>query len=154
MNDLSENSVKAQKALDYFTSGCNCSQSVFASFHEEMGMTEEDALRLTSSMGGGIGGLREVCGAVTGMCLALGALKGYAYPPSHEEKEKHYAFIRRKAAEFQDVYGTLICRELLEKYDVKPSPAPAKRTAEYYKTRPCAGFVQACARFVEEELNK
>ena len=64
--------AKEQKSHDYFYGGYNCAQSVFAAFHEEMGLDEETALKLMRlGLGGGVGGLREICGAVTGAAMAI-----------------------------------------------------------------------------------
>jgi len=145
-------SKKAQKALDYFFGGYNCAQSVFAAFHEEMGLGEAEALRLASSMGGGVGGLREVCGAFTGMSLVMGALRGYDTPDDPEAKKDHYARIQALGARFSDAYGTLICRDLLASHGIMPSPAPAERTPDYYRDRPCARYVAACAEWAEQAL--
>lgn len=145
---------KEQTALEYFNQGYSCAQSVFTAFHEEMGLTEAQALKLGSSFGGGVGGLREVCGAFLGMSMALGALKGYATPDDQAAKEKHYAMIQQKAELFKTDYGTLICRDLLAQNGVTPSPVPAKRTEAYYASRPCSKYVAACARYAEEELNQ
>ncbi|HNW86434.1 MAG TPA: C-GCAxxG-C-C family protein [Candidatus Limiplasma sp.] len=147
-------SIKAKQARDYFNLGFNCAQSVFTAFHEEMGLSESEALRISSSMGGGIGGLREVCGAFCGMSMALGALLGYDSPTDMEAKKAHYARIQQKGAEFSEAFGTLICRDLLASHDIVATPAPAERNAEYYKARPCARYVEACARMAEEELAK
>ena len=143
---------RAQKALDYFNRGFNCAQSVFTAFHEEIGLDETEALKLSCSMGGGVGGLREICGAFTGMSMALGALKGYSDPKDQAAKERQYALIQQKAEQFRNSFGTVICRELLLQNGVTPSPVPAVRTADYYKDRPCARYVEACARMAEETL--
>lgn len=145
-------SPKGQLALTYFMRGFNCAQSVFTAFHTDMGLTEETALRLSSSMGGGVGGLREVCGAFTGLSMALGALRGYADPEDAQAKKAHYALIQRMGADFVEAHGTLICRDLLLSHDITPSPVPADRTEAYYAQRPCARYVEACARMAEAAL--
>ena len=145
---------RAQKALDYFMQGYNCAQSVFTAFHEDMGMTEELALKTASSLGGGVGGLREVCGAFLGMSMALGALRGYDSPTDAQRKQAHYALIQEMAARFTVDFNTLICRDLLESHGITPSPIPAERNAEYYKARPCARYVDACARYGQEALQR
>jgi len=145
-------SVKAQKALDYFNQGFNCAQSVFTAFHEEMGLSESDALKLSSSMGGGIGGLREVCGAFCGLSMVLGALKGYDTPTDMEAKKEHYARIQAQAERFTTEHGTLICRDLLASHGLVATRVPAERNADYYKARPCARYVESCAMMAEETL--
>ena len=67
-----------EKAAELFVSGCNCSQAVFGAFAEDCGIDYETALKLSSSFGGGMGRLRETCGAVTGMFMVAGLLKGYS----------------------------------------------------------------------------
>ncbi len=145
---------KEQRAHDYFYSGCNCAQSVFAAFHEEMGVSEEDALKLMVSMGGGVGGLREICGAFTGAAMALNMIQKDIQTTDPEYKKRMYALVQEKAEAFKAQYGTYICRELLELNDITPSPVPAERDARYYEVRPCGKYVEACAKLVEEELKK
>lgn len=145
---------KEQQAHDYFYSGCNCAQSVFAAFHEEMGLSEETALNLMVSMGGGVGGLREICGAFSGAAMALNMIQKDIQTTDPEYKKRMYALVQEKAAAFKAQYGTVICRELLEQNDIAPTPVPAVRDAKYYEERPCGKYVEACARLVEEELGK
>ena len=103
----------AEKARDLFREGYNCAQSVVGAFHEEMGLSLSEAMRLASSFGGGMGGLRETCGAVTGMFLVAGMLMGYDDPADYDGKKAHYARIRQLAEQFRQKHDTLVCRELL-----------------------------------------
>ncbi|MCE5342619.1 MAG: C-GCAxxG-C-C family protein [Eubacteriales bacterium] len=135
---------KAEKALTYFDGGCSCAQAVFTSFCGEMGLSEDAALKLSSSMGGGIAGMREVCGAFTGMCMALGALKGFVPPVDPAVKQRHYDMIQQKAERLTQAHGSLICRELLE-HDAAH--------AQGLRATVCPRLVEACARFVAEELD-
>ena len=105
------------------------------------------------AMGGGVGGLREVCGAFTGLCMAMGALRGYADPADSQAKQAHYAAIQALGARFTGDFGTLICRDLLASHGITPSPVPADRTPDYYRDRPCARYVEACARYGQEALD-
>ena len=79
---------KADKAESLFRTGYNCSQSVYAAFAEELGITVEEAAKKASPFGAGFGKLREGCGAVTGMVMVIGDLYGY------ELKVSFYSFIR------------------------------------------------------------
>lgn len=142
-----------QLACKYFTYGYNCAQSVFAAFHEEMGMDEKTALRLSSAFGGGMGRLREVCGAVSGMFMVLGALYGYDDAKNDEAKKLFYTRVQSFADEFKGEYGTIICRELLG-VDGAQKPAPTPRNPEFYKKRPCLGFVASAARIMSEFINE
>ena len=105
----------AEKARDLFREGYNCAQSVVGAFHEEMGLSLSEATRLASSFGGGMGGLRETCGAVTGMFLVAGMLMGYDDPADYDGKKAHYARIRQLAEQFRQKHSceaSVSCRSL------------------------------------------
>lgn len=144
--------AKADVARAYFERGYNCSQSVAAAFSREMGMEEDVVLGLASSFGGGMAGLRQMCGAVSGMFLVMGQLQGHYPPEDREAKQAHYAKLRDMAGRMEAQYGSLICAELLRRNDIIPKPDPSERDAEYYAKRPCSRYVEACARILEEEL--
>jgi len=141
---------KEIKARELFKSGYNCSQSVFCTFCEDVGMDFEQGLKLTSSFGGGMGKLREVCGAVTAMFMIAGLKSGYVSNSDDEAKTQHYKLIQSLADKFKQKFGTIICRELLN----LPSDGhvPSKRTEKYYKTRPCEEFIAYAASIIEKEL--
>jgi len=135
-----------EKAMDLFSEGYNCAQAVFAAFCDEMNIDKETALKLSSSFGGGMGRMREVCGAVSGMFMVAGMLYGYTSPDDDTQKKEHYARIQKLAEEFKKETGTIICRELLGLDNNEISePTPEKRTAEYYKKRPCNELVGIAA---------
>ena len=138
-----------EKAKELFTRGYNCAQSVFAAFCDLTGMDEKEALRLSSSFGGGFGRLREVCGAVSGMALVLGALYGYDDPTDKEIKKAHYARVQTVCGAFRDRHGTLICRELLADVKHTPGNTPEPRTEAFYHERPCAGLVESAAEILD-----
>ena len=141
---------KEKIAEDLFKQGYNCAQSVLGAFHDEIGMSFEEALKLASSFGGGMGRMREVCGAVSSMFMIAGIKKGYISPNDDVTKEKHYALIQNLAEKFKKEYGTIICRELLGEDD--NSPVPSKRTEQYYQERPCENFIKTAAKIIEENL--
>ncbi len=136
-----------EKATALFKEGYNCAQAVFAAFCDVMDMDETAALKLSSSFGGGMGRMREVCGAVSGMFMVLGYLYGYDGPKDMEGKKAHYALIREAAESFKEENGSIICREILA--DATPGGEPEARTEAYYKKRPCAEYVGQCAKIVE-----
>lgn len=147
-----EKSIYAQKAMDLFKEGFNCSQSVFLAFEEIHKMDRKMALRLSSSFGGGMGRLREVCGAVSGMFMVAGVLYGYDDPKDYEAKKVHYERIQQLAKEFESLNGSIVCRQLLGLGEGKDAPAPEKRTDEYYKKRPCAELVGIAAAIMEQYI--
>lgn len=141
-----------EKAKEYFLSGYNCAQSVFMAFCEETGLDEETAAKLASSFGGGMGRLREVCGAVSGMFMAAGLIKGYSDPGDQEGKTAQYELVQSLAKEFEAKNGSIICRELLGLEQKKDAPTPSERTEEYYQRRPCAELVADAAELLERRL--
>ena len=141
-----------EKAIEYFRSGYNCAQSVFAAFCDVTGYSEEDALRLSSSFGGGMGRMRETCGAVSAMFMVAGALKGYTDISTDEPKKEHYTRIQKMAEEFKKAHGTITCRELLVTLKPTSTPTPSARTEEYYRVRPCVRFVATAADILDRMI--
>ena len=137
----------SEKAVALFKSGYNCAQAVFVAFSDVTGLDEKTALMLSSSFGGGMGRMREVCGAVSGMFMVAGQLYGYSSPTDNDTKKEHYALIQRMAAKFREKNGSIICRELLGTNDSAPNPT--ERTDRFYKKRPCAELVAMCAEITD-----
>ena len=150
---MEEGLSAAQQAVEYFMEGYNCSQAVFCAFAQRLGLARDQAARLASALGGGLCRMRETCGAVSGGMLALGALAGYDDPQDQAAKQFLYARGQRVMLAFKEKYGSLSCRDLLRlPPDAQPSPMPTPRTAEFYRSRPCARVIYEMARLVEEEL--
>ena len=126
---------RVEKAEALFKSGCNCSQSVFAAFADEFGLDEEMAKRIACGLGGGVGRMREVCGAVSGASLVIGMRLG-------PDKTKAYPAIQDFCAKFKEKAGSIVCRELLEGTGATSGGLPDARTVEYYENRPCLGLVK------------
>ena len=150
-----ENSPRGQRAEAFFKEGYNCSQAVAMAFADLIGMDEKLLARTMSSFGGGMGRLREVCGAVSGMFFVAGALYGYEEPGAagQEEKTAHYTRIQELAGEYRAVNGSIICRELLGlNAPGADQPTPELRTAQYYKKRPCGQLVMLAAAMMEDYI--
>ena len=129
---------RAEKAEALFLSGCNCAQAVFTAFADEFGMDETLAKRLACGLGGGVGRMREVCGAVTGATLVLGMRHG-------PDKTDVYPLVQDFCAKFKAECDSIVCRELLANTDATTGGAPEARTPEYYHKRPCVKFVKLAA---------
>ena len=145
--------IYSQKAVNNFKKGYNCAQSVFLAFASEVGFDKETALKLASSFGGGMGRLREVCGAVSAMLMLIGLKEGYTSPDDDKIKEEHYAKVQSLAKEFEAKFGTIICRELLNLEEKNSSPVPSKRDEKYYQERPCVNFVEFASELIGKELD-
>lgn len=142
---------RGQKAEEFFKSGYNCAQAVVMAFADVIGGDTQAYLRLSSSFGGGIGRLREVCGAFSGSCMVAGLLRGYDNE-NGVDKGSHYALIQRLALKNKLQNGSIICKELLGATVNLSSADPTVRTAEYVKKRPCAELCRIAADILAEEL--
>jgi len=148
MNQLEKGAL----AKAYFEEGYNCAQSVLLAFCEETGLTTKQAALVASTFGGGMGKLREVCGAVTGMFMAQGLIEGYEDPKAKEEKTEVYARVRALAEVFQSENHSIICRDLLIDVTTSSDAAPEARTKEYYERRPCGAYVESAARIFARSI--
>ena len=140
------------KAAELFLSGYNCAQAVAVAFCDVTGMDEKTAARTVSAFGGGMGRLREVCGAVSGMLFVLGTLYGYDTPGDDVSKKRLYGEVQALAGRFREENGSIICREILKNPPSDPNPTP--RTAEFYAKRPCAKMVMTAAGLMEEFMEE
>ena len=138
-----------EKAKQNFLNGYNCAQAVFCAFCDVTGMEEKEALRLSSSFGGGMGRLREVCGTVSAILMAAGLLYGYRDPKDLAGKRAHYQRVQELAGAFREKNGSIVCRELLGLPAGPNRPEPEERTPNYYKKRPCPDLVQDAADLLE-----
>lgn len=143
---------RADRAEALFREGYNCTQAVFATFADVTGMSVIDAAKISSALGGGIGGLRDICGAASGMVLVAGCLKGYSDPKEYEGKKAVYRLTQKMMGEFEDKMGSYVCRELLGLKKGETLPEPSVRTEEYYQQRPCVRACRCAAEIVEKYL--
>ncbi len=135
------------KAAELFLGGYNCAQAVAVAFCDVTEMDEKTTARMVSAFGGGMGRLREVCGAVSGMFFVLSLLYGYDTPGDDVSKKRLYSDVQALAASFRESCGSIVCREILSNPPSDPNPTP--RTAEFYKTRPCARMVMTAAQLMD-----
>ena len=138
----------SERAVELFVEGYNCAQAVAAAFGDLTGLDEKTAARMASCFGGGMGRMREVCGAVSGMLLVAGLLYGYDDPKATTEKRELYAQVQAMAGQFRAELGSIVCRDLLKNPPSDPNPTP--RTEQFYKDRPCARMVATAARIMDE----
>ena len=142
--------TRRETAMEYFMKGYNCSQSIVLAFEDMLPVDKKLLSRMSSSFGGGMGRLREVCGSVSGMFMIIGLLYGYDGPETGEVKADHYARIQELARRFEEKHGSIVCRELLGLSVRHDGPVPEERTDEYYKKRPCPELIGDAAEILEE----
>ena len=142
--------TRAEHAAQLFVEGYNCAQAVAMAFSDLVGMEEKQIAKMASSFGGGMGRMREVCGAVSGMLLVTGTLYGYAEDVG-KVKMEHYTLVQELAGKFREKNGSIICREILKNPPSDPVPSP--RTEEYYAQRPCVRMVYTAASILEAYIS-
>ena len=146
--------TRREMAMANFLKGYNCSQSIVLAFEDMLPADKTTLAKMASSFGGGMGRLREVCGAVSGMFMVSGLLYGYDGPETGQVKADHYARIQDLARRFEDKQGSIVCRELLGLNVHHDVSVPEARTEEYYKKRPCIQIVGDAAEILEEYINE
>lgn len=148
---------RVERAVDNFMAGYGCCQSVVAAFADLYGVNEKTALRFGAGFGGGVGRLRMMCGAVSGIVMLVGLDCGQTEGSDREGKSSCYKVVQELLARFEQQNGSLICAEILglkghDKAHCTYEASP--RTAEYYKTRPCAAKVESAARIFADYLKE
>ena len=148
---------RVERAVDNFMAGYGCCQSVVAAFADLYGVDEKTALRFGAGFGGGVGRLRMMCGAVSGIVMLVGLDCGQTEGSDREGKSACYKVVQELLAKSEQQNGSLICAEILglkghDKANCTYEASP--RTAEYYKTRPCAAKVESAARIFADYLKE
>ena len=134
-------------AAELFVKGYNCAQAITVAFRDVTGLDADFSAKMASSFGGGMGRMREVCGAVSGMLMVAGLLYGYDVIGDDAVKKAHYALVQELAGQFRQEVGSIVCREILKNPSTDPNPSP--RTEEYYRVRPCARMVLTATNILE-----
>jgi C_GCAxxG_C_C family probable redox protein len=135
--------MNEEKSEQLFKSGCNCAQAVFAAFADEFSIPEKMALKVSCGLGGGVGRMREVCGAVSGAALVIGMRYG-------SDKDIVYPKVQEFCEKFKSETGSIVCRELLNGVSLTTGAKSEERTEEYYKKRPCVELVKLAARILKD----
>ena len=146
---------RVTRAVDNFMQGYGCCQSVVAAFADLYGLDDVLAKKIAAGFGGGVGRMRMMCGAVSGIVMLVGLDCGQTEGSDREGKSACYKAVQELLAQSKEENGSLICAEILgingcEK--VHSHYVASERTAEYYKTRPCAAKVESAARIFAEYL--
>lgn len=148
---------RIQQAVENFMQGYGCCQSVVAAFADLYGLDDNMAKRIAAGFGGGVGRMRMMCGAVSGLVILAGLDCGQTEGNDRQGKSACYKVVQELLETFRQRNGSIICSELLGLGGVKPQPItymPDERNAEYYKVRPCARKVESAARVFAEYLEK
>lgn len=159
MTELTEQQLEERvaRAVENFMAGYGCCQSVVAAFADLYGLDDILAKKIAAGFGGGIGRMRMMCGAVSGIVMLVGLHCGQTEGSDLEGKTACYKVVQELLEQSRQLNGSLICAEILglkgyEKASCSYIASP--RTAEYYKSRPCAAKVESAARIFADFLKK
>ena len=142
---------RSQLAKQYFREGYSCAQALVLTFKDLINLNEKDLLKIASPFGGGMGRIRETCGALTGSFIVLGYL--YGNPTSDiKKKEEIYVRVQEIAKKFIEVNGFMACRKLLNLDHKIDQPKPEERSNDYYKKRPCLDIIASAAQILDEYI--
>ncbi len=147
-------SSKCDEAIKCFNAGFNCSQAVLSTYCERLGLSKETALKIACPFGGGMARTGETCGAVTGAYMLIGLKEGKYLPEDGGAKENTYRLVHEFNDRFKEIYGSLLCKDILS-CDI--STEKGMKFAEehnLYKTL-CPGFIRDASIIIEDllELN-
>ena len=144
----------SNKAVELFESGYNCSQAIVLAFEDLFNIDKKALKSLSSSFGGGISRLREVCGCVSGMAIVMGLLYGDYDINNNDEKAKHYERVQQLAIKFKEKTNSINCAELLDKAKGIETPIPEIRNEKYYSSRPCSKYIAIMAQIIQQHIEK
>ena len=152
--EMENMSSHSEKAVGLFEQGYNCAQSVFAAFCDVTGLPEQTALKISASFGGGVAHMREVCGAVSGMCMVTGMLYGFDDPENPSAKTEHYKLVQGLIGQFRERNGSIICRELLDLPRELHSPEPLTPEQKQKAPHSCTDMIAGAAEMLDEFIEK
>ena len=159
MTELTEQQLdeRVARAVENFMAGYGCCQSVVAAFADLYGLDDTLAKKIAAGFGGGVGRMRMMCGAVSGIVMLVGLHCGQTEGSDREGKSACYKVVQVLLEESRQQNGSLICAEILGLEGSEKAPCSyvaSARTAEYYKSRPCAAKVESAARIFANFLKR
>lgn len=146
-------SEREKQAVRRFAEGCNCAQAVLMTYADLLGLTPEQAAMVSVGFGGGMGRLREHCGAFSAAIMLCGALEG-PEGALKEHRTATYARVQEVHRRFIQRNGTICCADLLGRARGAEAPTPEARTSEYYRSRPCARIIRSACQIIDEMLQE
>ena len=146
-------SLKSEKAVAAFTSGFNCSQSTLSVFCDELSLDRESAFKIACGFGAGMGRKGEICDALSGAIIALGA----RYGRGENDDPAATAITYRRTSEllqrFTEKHGSVRCKELLDGCDFTTPQGQQLFAEKEMKRNICVPCVETAVTLVEELLS-
>lgn len=117
--------------------GLSCSEAMLQVFNSEYRLgLDKNALKMATGFTGGVGDRQNICGALTGAVMVIGAMKGRVSPD--ENREAAMALTVEVFDRFQEHFGDVRCAEILRDKDLS---CPGK-------------VVPECARILAEAIQE
>ncbi|MFX1311199.1 MAG: C-GCAxxG-C-C family protein [Promethearchaeota archaeon] len=138
-----------EKAINSFIKNFNCAQSILSSYAAEYGLDKDTALKLATGFGGGMGRMQNTCGAVSGAFMVIGLRYGMGINDKPEAKDKTYQVIREFSNRFQEIHGSIICKELLGCDLITPEGRDYYNRNDFFEKK-CLQYVKDAAKILEE----
>lgn len=154
LREMESMSTHSEKAVSLFKQGYNCAQAVFAAFSDVTGLPEQTALKVSASFGGGVAHMREVCGAVSGMCMVTGMLYGFEDPKNPSAKTEHYKLVQRLIGQFRERNGSIVCRQLLGLAPEFRNPEPLTEEQKKKAPHSCLNMIAGAAEILDNFLTE
>jgi C_GCAxxG_C_C family probable redox protein len=139
---------KADNAVQCFHSGFNCSQAIFSTYSEQLGLDKDTALKIACPFGSGMGRMAETCGAVTGAYMLIGLKYGKYLPEDNAAKEKSFQLLKEFTDIFNEIHGSISCRDLL-KHDLSTPDGLAYVKENSLWDSLCPIFIRDAAQTIE-----
>jgi C_GCAxxG_C_C family probable redox protein len=141
--------TKRDIAVAKFLEGYNCAQAVFYSFCDDLRFEKNAALKMACGFGAGMGRKQEVCGAVTGGIIVIGAKYGRGEKDDRTAMELTYTKTRELMDQFAKKHGTFICRKLLHGCELTTEEGQKHFKANDFLKKICAPCVQSVVEILE-----
>lgn len=142
---------RSEKALKLYSEGFNCAQSVIASFADLLDLNEEQAFRIASGFGGGMGRTQSTCGAATGAYMVIGFLRSKYNSNKDISNDESTRLVQEFSNRFAEIHGATNCKTLI-KFDLNSEKERAEaEKAEVFKKK-CTSYVQSAVEILEDIL--
>ncbi len=144
---------RQNKAKAAFLEGHNCAQAVLLAFNTDIGLKDEDLLRISSGFGSGMGRMQETCGALTGGMMVISYLYGKYRVGDNPSKELSIEMIGAFVKAFRNKHHETSCRNLLG-LDLGTEEGRKEASEDLAYKRKCTTYVIDAVDILEREILK
>lgn len=122
MNTSVDMAQLQKDAVEIFTSGFACSESVIAAIRKALDLDIPDsAIAMSSGFPWGLGGAGCLCGAAAGSVMCIGFVYGRT-APGDPKVNRCFSLTKEFHDKFKKAFGASCCRVLIKDYPDRNSP--------------------------------